>query len=102
MTDEEKNRYTAFLNEVCELLGLNKPIDVLRLCQITDDYLAPFQKRIQELETELDKVKCCAFCKHMIHNQMYQPVCILESQQVETRIENPYYCKCDKWECGRE
>lgn len=48
--DEVKEKYKAYINEVSELLGLGKPVDILKLCIITDEFFLPFQKRIAELE----------------------------------------------------
>lgn len=50
MTEEQKEKYANFLDKVSEILGLNKPVDILRLCAVTDEYLRPIEKRIAELE----------------------------------------------------
>lgn len=50
MTEEQKEKYANFLNKVSEILGLNKPVDILRLCAVTDEYLRPIEKHIAELE----------------------------------------------------
>lgn len=50
MTAEEK--YIEFVNIVCEMLGFDKPIDILKLCQITSDFIKPYEMRIKELEKE--------------------------------------------------
>lgn len=47
-----KENYRKFVNLVCEMLGFNKPIDVLKLCQITSEFIRPYEKRIAELEKE--------------------------------------------------
>ena len=52
MTEEQKEKYANFLDKVSEILGLNKPVDVLRLCAVTDEYLRPIEKHITELEKE--------------------------------------------------
>lgn len=69
MTREEK--YKEFINIVCEMLRFNKPIDVLKLCQITSEFIIPYEKLITELEKEneklkeqIEKMKCCENCKH--------------------------------------
>lgn len=57
MTEEQKEKYANFLDKISEILGLNKPVDILRLCAVTDEYLRPFEKRIAELETQIEKIK---------------------------------------------
>lgn len=57
MTEKQKEKYANFLNEVSEILGLNKPIDVLRLCAVTDKYFKPIEKRIAELEEEIEELE---------------------------------------------
>lgn len=54
MTEEQKEKYTNFLDKVSEILGLNKPIDILRLCAVTDEYFKPIEKHIADLELYAD------------------------------------------------
>lgn len=55
MTKEEmKNKYSAFITKISEILGLRKPIDIIKLCATTDLFFQPLEKRIAELE-ELHK-----------------------------------------------
>lgn len=69
MTEEQKEKYANFLDKVSEILGLNKPVDILRLCAVTDEYLRPIEKHIAELEKKnaelkagIEKLKCCGNC----------------------------------------
>ena len=55
--DEMKNKYTAFITEISEILGLGKPIDILKLCATTDLFFQPLEKRIAELEKENAELK---------------------------------------------
>lgn len=57
MTEEQKEKYANFLDKVSEILGLNKPVDILRLCAVTDEYLRPIEKCITELEKENAELK---------------------------------------------
>ena len=34
--EELKNKYSAFITEISEILGLGKPVDILKLCAATD------------------------------------------------------------------
>lgn len=53
MTKEDmKNKYSTFITEVSEILGLGKPVDILKLCATTDLFFQPLEKRIEELEKE--------------------------------------------------
>lgn len=60
MTEEQKEKYANFLDKVSEILGLNKPVDILRLCAVTDEYLRPIEKHITELEKENAELKSIA------------------------------------------
>ena len=60
MTEEQKEKYANFLDKVSEILGLNKPVDILRLCAVTDEYLRSIEKRITELEKENAELKSIA------------------------------------------
>ena len=57
MTEEQKEKYANFLDKVSEILGLNKPVDILRLCAVTDEYFKPIEQRIAELEKENIELK---------------------------------------------
>lgn len=79
MTREET--YKEFINIVCEMLGFNKPIDVLKLCQIASEFIMPYEKLITELEKEneqlkgqIEKMKNCENCKNLIQctNRRYE------------------------------
>ena len=52
MKDEMKDKYSAFIAEISEIMGLGKPIDILKLCATTDSFFRPLKKRIAELEKE--------------------------------------------------
>ena len=55
--EEEKDKYSAFIAEVSEILGLGKPVDIIKLCMITDRFFKPYQKRVEELEKEVFEVR---------------------------------------------
>lgn len=60
MTEEQKEKYANFLDKISEILGLNKPVDILKLCAVTDEYLRPIEKHITELEKENAELKSIA------------------------------------------
>ncbi len=65
--DEMKNKYRAFITEISEILGLGKPIDILKLCATTDLFFQPLEKRIAELEKENAELKsknCWKTCEY--------------------------------------
>ena len=65
--DEMKNKYIAFITEISEILGLGKPIDILKLCATTDLFFQPLEKRIAELEKENAELKsknCWKTCEY--------------------------------------
>ncbi|MBO6130937.1 MAG: hypothetical protein J6P28_03115 [Treponema sp.] len=64
MTEEQKEKYANFLDKISEILGLNKPVDILRLCAVTDEYLRPIEKHIAELEAYNEKLLNSDIEKH--------------------------------------
>lgn len=68
MTEEQKEKYANFLDKVSEILGLNKPVDVLKLCAVTDEYLKPIEKRIAELEKENAELKGQVEMSYEVYN----------------------------------
>lgn len=97
MTAEEK--YIAFVNIVCEMLGFDKPVDILKLCQITSDFIKPYEMRIKELEKEnqqlkqkTERMKNHENCKH--HAQYSRMHTIYADDKIVC-----YKCKnCSLWE----
>lgn len=55
--DEMENKSRAFITEIDEILGLRKPIDILKLCATTDLFFKPLEERIAELEKENAELK---------------------------------------------
>lgn len=48
MADEKmKEKYSSFIADVSEILGLGKPVDILKLCATTDRFFRPLQEQIQ-------------------------------------------------------
>ncbi len=56
MTEEQKETYSAFASEISEILGLEKPVDVLKLCVVTDRFFRPLQNHIKRLQEENDQL----------------------------------------------
>ena len=55
--DEMENKSRAFVTEISEILGLGKPIDILKLCATTELFFKPLEERITELEKENAELK---------------------------------------------
>ena len=55
--DEMENKSRAFITEISEILGLGKPIDILKLCATTDLFFKPLEERIEQLEKENAELK---------------------------------------------
>ena len=74
----DKEKYIDFIDRVCEMLGLGRPIDILRLCKAVDEYIEPFEahiraaecrlaeyeKEVKELKAKVEGMKFCDNCKH--------------------------------------
>lgn len=57
MTEEQKEKYRAFVSKISEILGLGKPVDVIKLCVVTDRFFKPLQNQIEELQEENARLK---------------------------------------------
>ncbi len=71
--------------------GSNKFYDDVDFKASEEGYLAgaePREKRIAELEAQIEKMKCCENCVHR------EPYC-------EEAIRLPFGCCCEKWELRR-
>lgn len=93
MNEEQKEKYNNFLNMVCEVLGVNKPVDVLKVCAISDEYITPLQNQIKQLgerclQLQKDKGNLIDRCREL-------------EQQIE-KMQNCRNCKNEKIEgaCG--
>lgn len=65
--DKMENKSRAFITEISEILGLGKPIDILKLCATTDLFFKPLEERIIELEKENAELKsknCWKTCEY--------------------------------------
>jgi len=81
----------------CHGTGKQPPVDKIKRFKF--DY----QKRIESLEAELERVKadnerlrCCGNCEHY-HCDSYSNRCIIAIGGNNTRAREPYYV-CDEWE----
>lgn len=62
-----ENKSRAFITEISEILGLGKPVDILKLCATTDLFFKPLEERIIELEKENAELKsknCWKTCEY--------------------------------------
>ncbi len=66
--EEQKEKYSAFISDVSEILDLGKPIDILKLCMVTDRFFKPLQNQVKELEEQIEKMKCCPNCDFMFRD----------------------------------
>ena len=91
--DEMENKSRAFITEISEILGLGKPIDILKLCATTELFFKPLEERIIELEKEnaelkeqIEKMKCCENCRY--YSRTYEHCYSYESYQSCTSLSN--------------
>lgn len=54
-----------------------------------------YNKAKEEMQAQIEKMKCCEMCKHKNLNWGFSPIC---EARDKIKIENPLTCKCDKWE----
>lgn len=89
-----KEKYSAFITEVSEILGLGKPVDIIKLCMVTDNFFKPLQKQIADLEKQNKELK------EFYENEYFQiadrtadeKIKELEKHQVEVTVDDysPY------------
>lgn len=75
---------------------------ITTLSQNLDDAMSvenALKKRIEELETQIEKMKCCNNCKYRCYMD-WKSKCCFDMTKIRD-IENPVTCKCDKWEIER-
>lgn len=110
MTDEEmKNKYGDFITKISEILGLGRPVDILKLCATTDLFFQPLEKRITELKAQNKELQCCANCNNSYggeeepyHDCGYchamQCICKLKLEEHTSDIYRMWEDKCERWE----
>lgn len=81
MTEEQKETYSAFASEISEILGLEKPVDVLKLCIVTDRFLRPVQNHIKRLQEENEQYE------HTIH-QNNDTIGKLQAENAKLKRQN--------------
>ena len=98
MTNEEmKNKYSAFITEISEILGLGKPVDILKLCATTDLFFRPLEKQIKELE---EKVNGVEFVNKQLNEQLIQKD--ERCSELETRCNELFLQNCEQAEKIKE
>ena len=105
MTDEEmKNKYGDFITKISEILGLGRPVDILKLCATTDLFFHPLEKRIAELEKENAELKsknCWKTCeyaepKSQLISQHIQDVAQLsKAKELIKKLVHEFYYLCE-------
>lgn len=110
MTEEQKEKYANFLGKVSEILGLNKPVDILRLYAVTDEYFQPIEKRIAELEKENEIFKKANKIIAQQRDDRDESIAELEetNEELTCQMRRNFYCysctnatdKCYRKEIG--
>ena len=62
MTEEQKEKYREFVSKISEILGLEKPVDVVKLCVVTDSFFKPLQNQIEDLQKQISILLSCKNC----------------------------------------
>ena len=93
MTEEQKEKYANFLDKVSEILCLNKPVDILRLCTVTDEYFRPIEKHIAELEAYNEKLLNGDIEKHNKIVELQAQISILLSCKNCPENKEGYICQ---------
>ena len=102
--DEMENKSRAFITEISEILGLGKPIDILKLCATTDLFFKPLEEQITELEKENAELKsknCWKTCeyaepKSQWINQHIQDVeQLAKAKELIKKLVHEFYYLCE-------
>ncbi len=90
MTKEEmKNKYSAFITEISEILGLGKPVDILKLCATTDLFFQSLENRITELE------KACEETQELLDKQIEATYMLdKENAELKNKLEHRNCVDC--------
>ena len=89
--------YLAGLHEGQSQLT-EKDKQITTLSQNLDDAMSvenALKKRIEELEAQIEKMKCCNNCKYRYFMD-WKSKCCFDMTKIRD-IENPITCKCNKW-----
>lgn len=84
--EEQKEKYSAFISDVAEILGLGKPIDILKLCMVTDRFFKPLQNQVKKLEAQIENYKLSEI-------EAKQIIAELEEQNEKMKCCS----NCDNW-----
>ena len=103
MTKEEmKNKYSAFITEISEILGLGKPVDILKLCATTDLFFRPLEKRIAELEEKISVLLSCKNCPEnkggFICQKEYEDKCLAQKIQFIKELQEENAKLKNEWQ----
>lgn len=63
--------------------------------QIVDKCTIALEEENAKLKSQIEKMKCCENCRYVTLNRSFEPICVAKNGII---IENPFICKCDKWE----
>ena len=102
--DEMENKSRAFITEISEILGLGKPIDILKLCATTDLFFKPLEERITELEKENAELKsknCWKTCEYAepksqwISQHIQDVEQLAKSKELIKKLVHEFYYLCE-------
>lgn len=57
MTDKDKDKIKETIDSLCEILGFNKPIDVIKCCSVITGLYNDLEQEIAELKAQIEKMK---------------------------------------------
>ena len=102
--DEMENKSRAFITEISEILGLGKPIDILKLCATTDLFFKPLEEWITELEKENAELKsknCWKTCEYAepksqwISQHIQDVEQLAKSKELIKKLVHEFYYLCE-------
>ncbi len=102
--DEMENKSRAFIAEISKILGLGKPIDILKICATTDLFFKPLEERITELEKENAELKsknCWKTCEYAepksqwISQHIQDVVQLAKAKELIKKLVHEFYYLCE-------
>lgn len=98
MTDKLNQEIKIKAKQVTEdLINFMQDLDTENNYQIKELQIdiKYYKSRIEELEKQIEMMKCCNNCKHRYFID-FKSVCAFDKSDMKD-IENPITCKCNKW-----
>lgn len=120
MTDEVREKYLKVVNIICEQFGLNKPSQIIYVCEAVENLIEPYMKEnaelkeqnktiledndelnkwVDELKAQIEKMKRCGNCSNFNNGICKFSLRIKGDVKTFIKMHEDLFCvNYDKWE----